>query len=198
LLPLLSFLFRKGRCGRCRAAIDPLHVQVETLCALLAGAALLLEPNGRGLALAAFWLLLAAPAVLDARHHWLPDRLTLLIATIGLPLGTLVSEQPLVDRLLGGSAGFLALWLIGEAYRQLRGRTGLGSGDPKLLGAIGLWAGWQALPPLLLVASLLGLTTALVQRRSRLDRLPFGTLLSVAAIVWTALPPGLLVQIARS
>jgi len=198
LVPVLSFVLAGGRCRSCGASIDRLHVQVELAAALLSGLALLLEPNGRGLALAIFWLLLLAPAVLDARHFWLPDRLTMLVAAAGLLLGGLVSGHPLNDRLIGGAIGFLVLGAIGQGYRYLRGRTGLGAGDPKLLGAIGLWTGWQALPPLLLLASLAGLAAALVERRSALDRMPLGTLLALAAIAWTALPSDLLDQIARN
>jgi leader peptidase (prepilin peptidase)/N-methyltransferase len=102
-----------------------------------------------------------------------------------LLVGGIATGLPPIDRLIGGAAGFLALWIVAQAYRRLRGREGLGAGDPKLMGAIGLWAGWMALPAILLVAALAGLGVAVAQGRSRLDRMPFGTLLAGAAIVWT-------------
>jgi leader peptidase (prepilin peptidase)/N-methyltransferase len=186
LIPLLSWLGTRGRCRTCGAPIPKLHLWVELAAAALAALALALEPNLRGATLALFWLLLLAPAVLDAQHHWLPDPLTLVLAVAGLVLGGLATDAALVSRLIGGAAGFLALWFIAESYRRSRGREGLGAGDPKLLGAIGLWTGWFALPAILLIAALAGLAVAILQGRSRLDRMPFGTLLAAAAILWTA------------
>ena len=87
---------------------------------------------------------------------------------------------------VSGVAGFGALWAIAFAYRHFRGREGLGGGDPKLLGAIGLWLGWRMLPPVLLAASLLGLAVVLIRmlrghtvRAS--DAVPLGVLLAAAA-----------------
>lgn len=186
LVPIVSGVASGGKCRSCGAAIAPTHVRVELAAAALAGLAVALQPDARGAALAAFWLLLLAPAVLDARHYWLPDALTLALALAGLALGGLATGVATADRLAGGAAGFIGLWLIGEAYRRIRGRHGLGAGDPKLLGAIGLWAGWQALPAILLIAALAGLAVAIAKRRSRFDRMPFGTLLAAGAFVWTA------------
>lgn len=186
LVPILSGLASGGRCRSCGAAIEPTHLRVELAAAGLAALALALQPNAQGAAAAAFWLLLLAPAVLDARHYWLPDALTLAIALGGLLAGGIATGAPLPDRLAGGAAGLAGLWLVGELYRRARGRHGLGAGDPKLLGAIGLWTGWQALAPILLAAALAGLAAAIAQRRSRFDRMPFGTLLAGGAFVWTA------------
>ena len=117
-----------------------------------------------------------------------------------------VEEQPpagrqlhvVGDRAIGGAAGFSALWLIAAGYRAIRGREGMGGGDPKLFGAIGLWLGWRMLPVVLLLASLTGLAFVLVRlvtgRRVRADdRLPLGALLAIAAyptwLVMLALAP---------
>lgn len=186
LIPLVSWLATRGRCRTCGAPIPGLHLWVELAAAGLAALAIAIQPNIHGAALALFWLLLLAPAILDARHHWLPDPLTLLLAVAGLLVGGIATDSSLVDRLIGGAGGFLALWFIAHSYRRSRGREGLGAGDPKLLGAIGLWTGWFALPAILLISALAGLAVALAQGRSRLDRMPFGTLLASAAILWTA------------
>ena len=185
LVPILFALLARGRCRTCGAAIAKVHLGIELTAAALAATALLLQPNLNGVAIAAFWLLLLAPAVLDAKHFWLPDRLTLLLAAAGLLLGQFVSAAAFVDRLIGGAAGFVALWLIASAYRRIRGRTGMGAGDPKLLGAIGLWTGWQALPLVVLLGAMAGLAFAIGQRRSRSDQMPFGALLALGAIAWT-------------
>ena len=185
LVPIVSSIHTGGRCRTCGAQIPRLHHGIEIAAALLAAIAVALQPNVHGAALAVFWLLLLAPAVLDARHHWLPDPLTMVLGGAGLLAGGVATGAPLVDRLIGGAAGFLALWMIALAYRHTCGREGLGAGDPKLLGAIGLWTGWAPLPAILLIAALAGIGAAVVQGRSRLDRMPFGTMLAGAAVVWT-------------
>ena len=100
--------------------------------------------------------------------------------------GALVASPAIVDRLIGGAAGFASLWLIAVAYRRARGREGLGGGDPKLFGAIGLALGWRLLPAVLLVAGMAGLGwVAFHHLRGRAmhadDALPLGTLLAIAA-----------------
>jgi leader peptidase (prepilin peptidase)/N-methyltransferase len=186
LVPLVSWLYTRGRCRTCGAPIPRLHLWVELAAALLAALAMALQPNVHGAALALFWLLLLAPAILDAEHQWLPDPLTLVLAVGGLIVGGVATGASAVDRLIGGAAGFLVLWFIARMYRHNRGREGLGAGDPKFLGAIGLWTGWFALPAILLIAALAGLAVAVTQGRARLDRMPFGTLLAAAAILWNA------------
>ncbi len=187
LVPVASYVLSRGKCRGCGGSILRIQLAVELAAAALAAAALALQPNAEGAALALFWLLLLAPAILDARHYWLPDRLTLVLALSGLAVGGVMSGVPLLDRLIGGLAGFLALALIALAYRTLRKREGLGGGDAKLLGAIGLWTGWAALPPIVLLAAMAGLAAAIAQRRSATDRMPFGTLLAIGAILWTGL-----------
>lgn len=189
LVPILSVLAARGRCRSCGGRIAPLHLAVELMAAALAALALALHPDLTGLALAIFWLLLLAPAVIDARHFWLPDALTAVLAVAGLALGGLATGVSFPDRLIGGLAGFAALAAVALAYAKLRGRKGLGAGDPKLLGAIGFWTGWAALPFILVIASVVGLALALAQRRRATDRMPFGTLLAVAAMLWTAFAP---------
>ena len=135
----------------------------------------------RGVALALLGWLLLPLILLDWRHYWLPDRLTGLLAIVGLAVGQFVSLQPILPRLIGGVAGFLSLWLIALLYRRVRGREGLGRGDPKLFAAIGLWLGWMLLPFVLLMAALIGLAAALPGGLHATRRLPFGTFLGLAA-----------------
>jgi leader peptidase (prepilin peptidase)/N-methyltransferase len=143
------------------------------------------------------WLLLPL-AWLDFRHYWLPNALVLALALgavmliIGLQwhLGSLDFLQTgraiTQYHLLSGAIGFATLWLVSKAYLYLRGREGLGGGDPKLFGAIGMWTGWEALPFILLFAAALGLILALVAMAGGRDitgttRFPFGTLLALSA-----------------
>lgn len=186
LVPVLSAALAGGRCRSCAATIDPFHRQVEVAAAAAGAAAMALSPGAAGAALALLLWLMLPIALLDARHLWIPDRLSATLALAGLAAGGLVSGLPLGDRLIGGAAGFAALALLALAYRRIRGRDGLGAGDAKLLGAIGLWTGWQALPPILLLASLAGLAAALATGRGRLERIAFGTLLCLGAAAWSA------------
>ena len=181
LVPLLSAAASRGRCRTCGARIDPLHWRVEAAAALIGGVSLLIAPTLQGAMLALFGWLLLPLVLLDWRHFWLPDRLTLVLALVGVAAGEWLMLAGWADRLVGGAVGFAALAALAWLYRRLRGREGLGGGDPKLLGAIGLWLGWAALPPVLLVAALLGLGAALPGGLQATRRLPFGTMLGVAA-----------------
>ncbi|RYY24655.1 MAG: prepilin peptidase [Sphingomonadales bacterium] len=186
LIPVLSYVLQRGKCRACGARIAPSHVVVELLgCAVGVMAGLHALP-WQG---AIFGWLLLTLAAIDYRAFWLPDALTAPLAVLGLVLGAV----PLEERLIGGAAGFAALWLVATGYRHLRGREGLGGGDPKLFGAIGCWLGWQALPTVLLGACVIGLTLVLALRlagnkMAGSDRLPLGALLAPAAFaVWLAI-----------
>jgi len=186
LVPLVSAALARGTCRRCGAAIDPLHWRVEAIAVVIGLAAGVAVPGPVGLAGAVFGWLLLALAALDVTDFWLPDALTLTLALVGLASGALGIDPPLADRLIGGATGFGALWLIATAYRVTRGVEGMGGGDPKLFGAIGLWLGWRMLPVVLFLAALTGLAIVAVGmvrgRSARLDdRAPFGALLAVAA-----------------
>ena len=153
---------------------------------MIGAVSLAMQPGAQGLATAAFGWLLLPLALLDLRHYWLPHPLTAALALGGLASAALALPPDWTSRLIGAGAGFVGLWLIGLAYRSTRGRDGLGGGDPLLLGAIGLWLGWQSLPIVLLIASGLGLAAALVlqPRGHDLDaatRFPLGTHMALAA-----------------
>jgi leader peptidase (prepilin peptidase) / N-methyltransferase len=184
LIPLASWLAARGRCHTCGGRIDSLHPLTECAAMLIGGAALAIRPDPAGIALALLGWQLLTLALLDARALWLPDRLTALLAITGLVLGGIGLSIPLTDRLIGGVAGFASLAAIALAYHQLRGRDGMGGGDPKLFGAIGLWLGWQALPVVLLFSALAGLGVAATRLGSgdwRTMQLPLGTLMAMAA-----------------
>lgn len=186
LVPLASFALLRGRCRGCGASIDPRHWQIELGCALIGASAGWVAAGPTGMAGAVFGWLLLTLAAIDVAEFWLPDVLTGTLALLGLASGLAGISPDLDARLIGGAAGFGVLWLIAFAYRRLRGREGLGGGDPKLFGAIGLWLGWRMLPAVLLLACVVGLALVLVamlRRRpiARDTRLPFGALLAVVA-----------------
>ena len=189
LIPIVSWALQRGRCRRCGATIDPRHPAIELAAAMLGAVAFAAHPGPLGLvtALLGWWLLLIA--IIDLEHYWLPDWLTLPLLPLGLLAAWAGFGPPLVARAAGAAIGWAVLFLIAWLYRRLRGRDGMGGGDPRLLGAIGAWVGAMQLPAILLGAGLLGLAVALGMRLrgeavTATSRLPLGTLMALAA--WPA------------
>ncbi|RYD67584.1 MAG: prepilin peptidase [Sphingomonadales bacterium] len=189
LVPVLSYLRQRGKCRACGARIAPSHLIVELLGGAVGVMAGLVAPDIVGAFGAILGWLLLTLAVLDYTAFWLPNPLNLALALGGLAQGLLTDIPPsMEERLIGGAAGFAVLWLAAMAYRAARGRHGLGGGDPKMLGALGLWFGWTALPGIVLAACLYGLLGVaavwLATRNVRgTTKLPFGVLLALGA--WT-------------
>jgi leader peptidase (prepilin peptidase)/N-methyltransferase len=187
LIPIVSFCVQRARCRHCRAALP-----IDLLLAEIGGggAAMLALACGESwpgmAALALFGWALVLLALLDARQLWLPDAVTIPLCLAGLASAAVLPALSLPERGTGAAAGFLSLEVLRRAYRWLRGREGLGGGDPKLLAAIGAWLGAPALPIIVLSAALLGLGWAGVLhfRKAGINQttqLPLGTLLAFAA-----------------
>lgn len=186
LIPVVSFVMLGGRCRACGADIAPGHLAAELACALVGASAFAVASPVVAAAGAAFGWTLVALALLDLDHLWLPDRLTLPLGLVGLTVSFAGLGVSTRDGLIGAGAGYASLALIAAGYRMLRGRTGLGAGDPKLFAAIGAWLGWANLPPVLLLASVAGLASLMMQRMRGVpvratDRMPLGTLLALAS-----------------
>lgn len=191
LAPLLSTLVSRGRCRTCDTVIDPFHWRVELGSALIGVVALALSPGTAGWLWALFGWLLLPLALLDARHFWLPDRLNLLLGIVGLLIAGPMLDTSLIDRWVGAVVCGLTLAAIAEFYRRVRVKDAMGGGDPKIVAAIGAWLGWQALPLMLLLASLGGIAWALVSQRKgdqplSQRQVPFG--LFACAAAWAAVP----------
>ena len=200
LIPVFSWLVQRGKCRHCSAQVTPFYPACELLALLIPISAFFFAPDGTFvLSCLMGWTLLALAAI-DWRSYILPDPLNLLLAALGLVMVFTVDRDNWADHLIGGAAGYLMLLSVEILYRVWRGRDGLGRGDAKLLGALGLWVGWIALPDILLFASLSGLVFALassLSNRSALSGqtvLAFGPWLAFAGWVsWLAGP--VLVQI---
>ena len=191
-LPLLSFVALRGRCAHCRASIG-LHYPLVELCTALwfAGCVLHWGAGWAALCWAGFGAALIALAVIDWQTTCLPDEITqplLWSGLMGAALG--VSGTTLDDALWGAVAGYLSLWTVCRAFESITGRVGMGEGDFKLLAALGAWAGWQALLPVVLLASIAGVAAGLVMRSRGTLReggyLPFGPFLAAAGL-WVAM-----------
>ena len=191
-IPLLSFLWLRGRCPGCATRISWQYPLVELLTALLFAASVWhFGPTTAGLAALLFTGMLVAAAGIDARTTLLPDQLTLPLLWIGLALNVLGVLTDLESAVIGAIAGYLSLWLVYHGFRLLTGKEGMGYGDFKLLAALGAWLGWQALPVILLLASLVGalvgISLILLRGRDRNIPIPFGPYLAAAgwlALIW--------------
>ena len=196
LIPILSWLWLRGRCRRCREPIGIAALAFELAMLAIALVLVTVAPPGPRSFL---WLiaagLLLAVGVIDARHLIIPTGAVAAVLLLGLGDGLVASAADaassrglLQDRLIGAAVGYAGMALLRQAYRRLRGREGLGGGDPLLMAALGAWLGWQALPTALLLAAVTGLAFVLagglVRRRwpQGTDMLAFGPFLILGAL----------------
>ena len=214
LLPILSFVWARGRCRHCAAAIPAWSLYLEIMATGVAVLALAAGGSGLTVLLSCLFLWgLLALAVCDLLWLRLPDPLTLALAGVVLIWATLGGRQDLGLSLLGAGLGMGSFMALRLGYQKLRHREGLGLGDVKLMAGLGGFAGPFDLPLLVLVAALLALAGSLMARlvndlaeqrraapaprRTPLGQqaLPFGAALCTAAALlwlWRALGEGLL------
>ncbi len=191
-IPVLSYLLLRGRCPGCATRISWQYPLVEALTAVLFAISILhFGPTPAGLAAMLFTGILIAAAGIDARTTLLPDQLTLPLLWFGLAINYFGVFTDLESAVIGAIAGYLVLWLVYHAFRLLTGKEGMGYGDFKLLAALGAWLGWQSLPLVLLLASLVGaivgIALILLRGRDRNIPIPFGPYLAAAgwiALIW--------------
>jgi len=190
LVPLISYIARGGRCGCGRIRLSPFYPAIELAAlAVAASAAWVLSGWLLWVSLALGWTLLALAAI-DLRHYLLPDVLTLPLIPAGLAVALALDPTLLPAHLLGALLGFATFVIIGQVYRRLRGRHGLGLGDAKLLAAAGAWLGWAALPSVVVIGAVLALALALAQalggaKLVLTGKLAFGPHLALALwLVW--------------
>ena len=186
-LPFLGHLFEGGSCATCGER-TPVMVPLFEIAAFAIAVWSLGVFDGIAAVTAAMlgWLLLSA-AVIDQRTMLLPDSLTTIALLLGLAVAAAAGPNALLNALTGAAVGFAAFALIGEAFRRLRGRDGIGLGDAKFLAAAGAWVGWQSLPSLVLIAACTAIVLILLTRVGQSDglnrRLPFGPHLALASWV---------------
>ena len=188
-IPVLSYLFLRGRCSSCAAPISARYPLVE-----LATAALFFFCVQRwgatptGLAWCGFSAVLVALAMIDWDTTLLPDNLTLPLLWAGL-LGAAFQwiEVPLFDAVVGAAGGYLSLWTVYWGFKLATSKEGMGFGDFKLYAALGAWFGWQALVPLILLASVVGAVIGIALKFSSGLReggyIPFGPFLVGAGLI---------------
>lgn len=187
-IPVVSWIALRGKCSACGTSISARYPFVEVATALLFLACAWVF--GATLQCAAAMVLCAALVALtgiDLDTHLLPDQITLPLLWLGLLLniGGLFARLP--DAVIGAAAGYLVLWSVYWLFKLVTGREGMGYGDFKLLGALGAWFGWQAVPMLLLVSavvgSVIGVAILIVQKKGRQTAIAFGPYLALAGLI---------------
>ena len=187
-VPLVSYLLLRGRCSACGSPIGRRYPLVELVSGLLSLAVIWqFGPNAQGLAaLLLVWSLIALTFI-DFDTQLLPDQITLPLLWLGLILNMNGLFVDLRTAVIGAAAGYLSLWLVFHSFRLLTGKEGMGYGDFKLLAMLGAWLGWQLLPQIVLVSSLVGAVTGLVlilfRGRDRNCPIPFGPYLAAAGLI---------------
>jgi leader peptidase (prepilin peptidase)/N-methyltransferase len=158
-IPLISYLWQRGKCNHCHKTIHFSYPLVEAISAILAMiTAWHFGFNWNLLAaLALTWALIAASGI-DIKHQILPDNITLLFLWLGLICNLFGLYTDIESSVIGAIIGYLSLWTVYWIYKLLTAKDGLGYGDFKLLAMLGAWLGWQALLPIILIASIVAAT----------------------------------------
>ena len=187
-IPLLSYLFLRGRCSACQQRISWRYPVVEVLTAALSGlVAWYFGVTWQTLFVLVFVYGLIALSFIDFDHHLLPDKLIYPLLWLGLLVNSRGLLTDFHSSLYGAVAGYLILWTVYQLFRLLTDKEGMGYGDFKLLALVGAWLGWQMLPVVILLASLVGaivgIAGILLLGRDRQIPIPFGPYLSVAGLI---------------
>jgi len=189
-VPILSFLLLRGRCRSCGVAISPRYPLVEALTGLLCAGAVLAHDSASAIALSVALILTVVPAALiDVEHRIIPNGITALGAVLALGLGTALDPGGEPQRLIAGAAAGGVLLLAALAYPG-----GMGMGDVKLAGVMGLFLG-SAVAPAILIALLAGTLAgaAILARKGvqagRKTKVPFGPFLALGAVTASFVGP---------
>jgi len=191
-IPIISWLLQKGKCSACGDAISIRYPVVELLTAALTViVGVYYEPSWSLLgAIILTWCLLSLTFI-DIDKLLLPDQITLPLLWLGLLLNINHTFVSLEDAVIGAIAGYLILWILYWLFKLLTGKEGMGYGDFKLLAALGAWLGWQSLPLILLLSSLvgtvIGISLIVLRKHQHEKPIPFGPYLAIAgwiSLIW--------------
>ncbi|HWH81690.1 MAG TPA: A24 family peptidase [Burkholderiaceae bacterium] len=187
-IPVLSYLWLRGKCSACKTPISKRYPAIEVLTALLfAACGLRFGAQPTVLLWCALVATLIALAFIDLDTTFLPDDLTLPLMWAGIVAAALGWIPVTLTASVGGAvAGYLSLWFVFHAYRLIRGKEGMGAGDFKLLAALGAWMGWQAIPSIILLSSavgaIVGIALIVFKQHDREVPIPFGPYLAGGGI----------------
>lgn len=187
-IPILSWLLLRGQCSACKTPISARYPIVEALTAgLSAFAAFHFGPGWPLLGALILVYALTALTFIDFDTQFLPDSITLPLLWAGLLFNLAGVFTDLQSSVVGAMAGYLALWSVYWGFKLCTGKEGMGYGDFKLLAALGAWLGWQVLPLIILLSSLVGAVVGigliLLARHGRDVPIPFGPYLAAAGLL---------------
>ena len=191
-IPVISYLFLRGRCRHCQTTIGKRYPVVEFITAALSG--FVAWHFGFSIAtvgaLLFLWSIMALTFI-DFDTQLLPDTITLPLLWLGLLFNINGTFVPLSTAVIGAATGYLILWSIYWLFKLTTGKEGMGYGDFKLLAAIGAWLGWKMLPLTILLSSLvgaiIGIGLIMFAKHGRNTPIPFGPYLAIAgliALIW--------------
>lgn len=191
-IPVISYLVLGGKCSACKAKISARYPIIEIVTGVLSAAVVFyIGISWDGLAALVFTWSLIALTMIDFDTYLLPDDITLPLLWLGLIVNSFNTFTDLPSALWGAIAGYLSLWSVYKLFKLLTGKEGMGYGDFKLLAALGAWMGWQMLPQIILLSSLvgavIGISLIVIRGRDKNIPIPFGPYLAIAgwiAFVW--------------
>ena len=191
-IPLLSYLFLRGKCSACGAKISIQYPLVELICGVAFGVtAWHFGYSPQLLAALALTAALIALTVIDFRKQLLPDQITLPLMWLGLLISLVPIFVGVREALLGAAAGYLVLWTIYQLFKLTTGKEGMGYGDFKLMAALGAWLGWSQLPLVILLSAVVGMVVGIALmvtgKLSRGVAFAFGPFIAAAgwiAMIW--------------
>ncbi len=187
-IPVISYLWLKGKCANCKTSISARYPIVELTTGLLGLlVAYQFGASWQTAALLVFTYFLVALTLIDMDEYLLPDSLTLPLVWIALIANSCGLFTSLESAVYGAIAGYLSLWSIYWIFKLLTGKEGMGYGDFKLLAAIGALLGWQALPVVILLSSVVGAVVGIlgimIMGRDKNIPIPFGPYLAAAGFI---------------
>jgi leader peptidase (prepilin peptidase)/N-methyltransferase len=188
-IPVLSYLWLKGRCSNCKAPISKRYPAIEVLTATVSIiVAWHFGVNWQCFAALFFTWALIAASFIDFDHKLLPDDITLPFLWIGILANLFDLYTDITSSIVGAIAGYLVLWSVYWLFKLLTGKEGMGYGDFKLLAMLGGWMGWQALPGIVLLSSLvgaiIGISLITLRGRDKNIPIPFGPYLAIAGWIY--------------
>ena len=188
-IPIVSFLFLRGRCYQCKTSIGIRYPLVELVTAVMTAVLIIKFDWGWQLgAMVAFTWLLIAMSVIDIDHQILPDPMTLGLLWLGLLVNSQGLFTDLESAVYGAALGYGVLWAFFWIFKLATGKDGMGYGDFKLLAALGAWLGFQSLLTIIILSSvvgaIVGIAGILILGRDRQLPIPFGPYLAMAG--WIA------------
>lgn len=188
-IPVLSYLFLKGKCSQCKTSISLRYPAIEIVCSLLS--CLVVMTFGItwiALALLVFTWSLIVLTMIDFDHQLLPDDITLPLLWLGLIVNSFGLLTSIENALWGAAIGYMTLWCVFWLFKLVTGKDGLGYGDFKLLAVLGAWMGWQALPVIIILSSMvgavIGLSLMMFKGRDKNVPMPFGPFLAGAGFIY--------------